>query len=282
MDAYYFLISTDGRHYGPLSADDVRTWLADGRASRHSRSRRDSEESWQPLREMPEFEESTRPPQVGGAVPESASASPAGDSGAAEGADERPLLDPVSCFQRGWYVLIQDFAFLTGWTLLVSVAVGAAGFVPRVGLLAAFITDQILRPGLYVLYLSRIRGNPQPARRAATIVAAALPTLLFAALAQLALETLGLFLLILPGIYLVVGYAFTLPLIVDRGLPAWTAMELSRTTVHRHWWPVFGLLLAQAALIVLGALAAGIGLVFAMPFCTAALMVAYEELFGRR
>ncbi len=281
MDARYFLISTDGRHYGPLSADDVRTWLADGRASRHSRSRRDSEERWQPLREMPEFEEATRPPMVG-SVLDSADASRVGEPGAVEGTDEGPQLDPVSCFQRGWYVLMQDFALLTGWTLLVSIAVGAAGFVPRVGLLAAFITDQVLRPGLYVLDLSRIRGNPQTAWRAATIVAASLPTLLLAALAQLALETLGLFLLILPGIYLVVGYAFTLPLIVDRGMPAWAAMELSRTTVHRHWWSVFGLLLAQAALIVLGALAAGIGLVFAMPFCTAALMVAYEELFGRR
>lgn len=281
MHVRYFLIGTDGRHYGPLSADDVRTWLADGRASRHSRSRRDTEDLWQPLREMAEFEESTRPPYVGGGAANSTTETRDG-SIAPESADDRPLLDPVSCFQRAWHVLMQDFAFLTGWTLLVSLAVGTAGFVPRVGLLVAFVADQVLRPGLYVLYLSRMRGNPQPAWRAAAIVGAALPTILVAAFAQLALETLGFFMLILPGIYLIVGYAFALPLIVDRGLPAWTAMELSRSTVHRHWWPVFGLLLAQAAIIILGALAAGIGLVVAMPFCTAALMVAYEELFGRR
>lgn len=281
MDARYFLIGTDGRYYGPLSADDVRLWLADGRASRHSRSRRDSEDLWQPLREMPEFEVQTRPPHVGGGLTDQTGAS-LDEEPTTERGGEVERLDPVVCFQRGWQVLIHDFAFLTAWTMLVSIAVGAAGFVPRVGLLVAFITDQVLRPGLYLLYLSRMRGNPKPVTRVAAVVAASLGTILVAAAAQLALEMLGLFLLILPGIYLVVGYAFVLPLIVDKQLPVWQAMELSRTTVHRHWWAVFGLLLAQALLILIGALAAGIGLVFTMPLCTAALMVAYEHLFGDR
>lgn len=279
MNSRYFLIGTDGRHYGPLSADDVRIWIADGRASRHSRSRRETEDGWQPLREMPEFEESTRPPYVGGGVPDAIEI-------AADASNEHPppawRLDPVSCFQRGWFVLIRDFAFLTGWTLLVSLLVAAAGLVPRIGLLAVFIADQVLRPGLYLLYLSRMRGEPVSVAHAASRVAASLTTIVMAAVACLALEMLGLLLLVLPGIYLVVCYAFVLPLVVDRNLPAWQAMELSRITVHRHWWSVFGLLLAQAVLIVLGVFTAGVGLVFAMPFCTAALMVAYEDLFGRR
>lgn len=40
--------------------------------------------------------------------------------------------------------------------------------------------------------------------------------------------------------------------------------------------------MAQAVLILLGYLAAGIGLIVALPICTAALMVAYEDLFGGR
>ena len=68
MDAQYFLIGTDGRQYGPLSQDDVFTWLTDGRASRYSRARRETEAQWAALRDMPEFEAATRPPHMGGAA----------------------------------------------------------------------------------------------------------------------------------------------------------------------------------------------------------------------
>ena len=90
---------------------------------------------------------------------------------------------------------------------------------------------------------------------------------------------IGFVLLILPGIYLAVGYAFVIPLVVDRGMPVWEAMELSRTTVHRQWFQTFGLLFAAGALILLSALALGVGLVLTLPLCTAAIMFAYEDLF---
>jgi uncharacterized membrane protein len=59
-------------------------------------------------------------------------------------------------------------------------------------------------------------------------------------------------------------------------------MELSRKTVHRNWFPTFGLLLAAGMLIVVSMLAYGFGLILTLPLCTAALMFAYEDLFGVR
>ena len=35
-DAQYYLIGTDGRQHGPISQDEVRTLLTDGRASRYA------------------------------------------------------------------------------------------------------------------------------------------------------------------------------------------------------------------------------------------------------
>ncbi|MGE0450418.1 MAG: GYF domain-containing protein [Vicinamibacterales bacterium] len=277
MDGRYFLIGTDGRHYGPLSSDEVETWLTDGRASRHSRARRDGESQWKPLRDMPEFEHATRPPMLGGA----SALAPNPDSSSSDGRTlER--LDPVSCFQRGWGLLTRDFAVLASWTLLVSIIVGVLGMVPRAGLVLAFVSDQLLRSALFLLYLARLRGTPTSPSRIAGIVGASAGTILLAGAAQIALTGLGLLLLIVPGIYLLVGYAFVLPLIVDKRLSAWEALELSRRTVHHHWWSVFGLLLAQAMLILIGALAAGIGVILALPLCAAAMMVAYEDLFGSR
>ena len=46
----------------------------------------------------------------------------------------------------------------------------------------------------------------------------------------------GFILLVLPGIYLSIAYVFTLPLIVDKGLAVWEAMELSRQRATKHWF----------------------------------------------
>jgi hypothetical protein len=53
----------------------------------------------------------------------------------------------------------------------------------------------------------------------------------------------------LPGIYLGVGYVFALPLVIDKKMDFWPAMEVSRRVVHHHWWSTFALV------IVLGIIA---------------------------
>ena len=76
---------------------------------------------------------------------------------------------------------------------------------------------------------------------------------------------IGFILLVLPGIYLSIAYIFTLPLIVDKGLDVWEAMELSRKMVTKHWFKVFGLMFVLTLIMVLGTLAFGIGLIWAVP-----------------
>lgn len=86
-----------------------------------------------------------------------------------------------------------------------------------------------------------------------------------AALLIYILTVIGFVLLILPGIYLSIAYIFTLPLIADKGMNVWEAMELSRKTVTKHWFKVFGLFLLLSIIMTLGALALGIGLIWAVP-----------------
>ena len=76
---------------------------------------------------------------------------------------------------------------------------------------------------------------------------------------------IGFVLLILPGIYLSIAYVFTLPLIADKGMGVWDAMELSRKAVTKHWFKVFGLFFLLSLIMTLGALALGIGLIWAVP-----------------
>ncbi len=79
------------------------------------------------------------------------------------------------------------------------------------------------------------------------------------------LTLIGFLLLILPGIYLSIAYVFALPLIADKGLDVWEAMELSRKVVTKNWFKVFGLMLLLGLIFGLGALALGIGLIWAIP-----------------
>jgi len=99
------------------------------------------------------------------------------------------------------------------------------------------------------------------------------------------LTIIGFILLILPGIYLSIVYIFTLPLIADKGLEVWDAMELSRKTVTKHWFKVFGLVLLLSIIMGVGALAFGIGLIWAVPLMFVTLYgllypLIFDELEG--
>jgi len=51
----YKIIGADGKEYGPISADVVRQWLAEGRADAQTRVLPEGGTEWQPLSAFPEF-----------------------------------------------------------------------------------------------------------------------------------------------------------------------------------------------------------------------------------
>jgi uncharacterized membrane protein len=79
------------------------------------------------------------------------------------------------------------------------------------------------------------------------------------------MTVVGLLLLILPGIYLSIAYVFALPLIVDKNMGVWDAMEHSRKSVTKHWFKVFGLMLLLSIVLFLSAIPLGIGLIWTVP-----------------
>jgi len=75
----------------------------------------------------------------------------------------------------------------------------------------------------------------------------------------------GLIFFILPGIYLSVAYIFAPMLIVDKDMGVWEAMEHSRKSVTQKWFKVAGLMFLLGMIMFLGALAVGVGLIWAIP-----------------
>lgn len=108
-----------------------------------------------------------------------------------------------------------------------------------------------------------------------------LGSILIAGFLMLLLITSGFLLLVLPGIYLAVGYSLTLPLIMDKGAGPWEAMEMSRRAIHDKWWQVFGAYLVMYLLYFLSMIPFGIGMIWTVPMFFMLTAVLYRVLFGQ-
>jgi uncharacterized membrane protein YjgN (DUF898 family) len=92
----FTIIGADGKEYGPVSAAQVRQWIAENRLTSDMQIRRVGETAWQRVGEVPEFADATNaatgfPPavdQMGAAFPGPAAASPL----AAAGGKPEPLI----------------------------------------------------------------------------------------------------------------------------------------------------------------------------------------------
>ncbi len=94
------------------------------------------------------------------------------------------------------------------------------------------------------------------------------------------LTAIGLMLLVIPGIYLAVGYTFASFLVIDRRLDFWPAMELSRRKVNPIWFSLFAFTLLLTVINLAGALLLGLGLIVTVPLTFGALTAAYDDLLG--
>jgi membrane-anchored glycerophosphoryl diester phosphodiesterase (GDPDase) len=91
---------------------------------------------------------------------------------------------------------------------------------------------------------------------------------------------LGYILLIIPGIYLSFAYMFSLPLMIEKDMTAWQALEVSRKAVTRIWFRATGFLLLAVLLVTLGAIPLGIPLIWIVPWTALAYSMVYFKLFG--
>ncbi|MEY4918741.1 MAG: hypothetical protein RL616_2654 [Verrucomicrobiota bacterium] len=111
----------------------------------------------------------------------------------------------------------------------------------------------------------------------------ALPPGMMDGIFSLLLTTLPVLLVCLvPVLYLGTCWKFSLPLVMDKGMDFWTAMKTSMKMVNKHWWQVFGLMILVGLLNAAGIILCCIPVLFTMPVGFAALMFAYETIFGER
>lgn len=276
----YTIIGGDGREYGPVTADQVRSWIAAGRANKETRVKAVGTDEWRTLADFPEF---AGPPHAGAAEGPatagtgSAAAVPA--VAAAATAPRPSKLDIAGCYERSWSLLKANFWPLLGASLLMSFIYASLGYTLLQGLfIVTPFFGGVLLAGMYFFILRKVRGQPATIGDLFAGFTKAFVSLFVAGLLFWIFVPAGLCCFLIPGIYLMVAYTFTWLLAVDKGLGFWDAMETSRKVVTRHWWSVFGLLLLGIPFILLGIAALGVGIFVTIPLVLGAVAYAYEDL----
>src|ERR1051326_6342673 len=65
----YRIIGADGNQYGPISAEQLRQWIAEGRANAQTKVLAEGTTECKSLAELPEFFGATPPPSPGAPTP---------------------------------------------------------------------------------------------------------------------------------------------------------------------------------------------------------------------
>ena len=178
-----------------------------------------------------------------------------------------------------WGAAAIVYAILVVFALIVGSLAGKSVPLRLLTNIAFGTVSPVLFVGIIMMGVRRAAGLPINFATAFSCFDRAVPVLV-AGLMSTLITYVGLLLLIIPGVYLVIAYCMTMPLIVDRRLPPWQAIETSRKAVTKRWFQYFGLLLVVGLLVCLSALPLGIGLIWTAPWSINVIGVVYRRTFG--
>jgi uncharacterized membrane protein len=314
----YRIIGGDQKQYGPVSADELRQWIAEGRLNGQTPAQAEGATEWKPLSQFQEFAEALGAAPTPAGPPKFAENANSSEFGEQLGAHDYNL-EIGGCISRGWELLKNNFGTVFGGGavyLLIQIAISALGNIPIVGPLISlanivFVAGPMLG-GVYYFLLKNIRHQPVEigdifagfhicywqlvlGYLVMTFIAVllAIPGGVIMAISivpmarnqavdatHIAMAAVGFLVLLIPLIYVGVSWLFALPLIIDKQMNFWAAMTKSRQMVSEHWWTVFGFLMVCGLVNCAGIIVCCLGLFVTIPIVFGALMYAYEDVFN--
>ncbi|MGD1943974.1 MAG: hypothetical protein ACFB0G_21980 [Leptolyngbyaceae cyanobacterium] len=195
-------------------------------------------------------------------------------------------------FGRGWELFKANALPFVGFTLLtIVIAIVLSAILPyplgsgdpEAGQVGGNVVVNILSPllsaGFYIVALQIARNRPTTFGDFFQGFSRVVPILLLSIVSTVFI-VIGFFLLVLPGIYLAVSYVLSVPLLLDKSLDFWPAMETSRKLVGKKWFAFFGFVLVLGLVNIVGALLVGLGLLVTIPWTVCTVTAAYEDIVG--
>ena len=182
-----------------------------------------------------------------------------------------------------FYVVLLAATFILGGVVGIFGALSENLFLVFVGeILSSLLASALAYPfraGINMVGIRRAADQPLSFNEIFSHFGRTVP-LIITAVVMMLLIYLGMILLLIPGIYLAVAYLLAIPLVVERGLSPWQALEASRKAITQHWFKVFGLFLLLGLIVIVSAIPLGIGLVWSIPLMVVAMGVLYRTVFG--
>jgi len=215
-------------------------------------------------------------------------------------------IDIGSCLSRGWELVKANFWISVGVVVVVYACLIGGGLIPCVGGIIQLVIQGPLMGGLYWFFLKLIRRQEAVVGDAfagfsinflqlflvglvtglligVCVIPAGIVGFLAASAKSNAspyLIALAVLIGLIPVAYFSICWMFSMPLVIDKRIDFWPAMELSRKVVNMHWGSLFLLLVVCALISMAGVLALCVGVLVAAPVVMASLMYAYEDIFS--
>ena len=318
----FTILGGDGREYGPVPAEKIREWIVQHRANAQTKIRTEGSAEWRSLSTFAEFAEALAGPATPPPFSVPAAAGGPSYTSLPPDAKERDYrLDIGACFSHAWDLMTGKNAWLiiggVAIWILIQMGLGGLGAIPLIGPVFSLVNWVIAGPltgGLYWFLLRCLRGENAAIENIfdgfryrfvqlflANLVIVILTVLAMvpgacvaaigivplamggkAAVLAIAPIVAGAFLILIPVIYLGVSWIFTLPLVADKELDFWAAMETSRKVVTKHWLQVFILLILSGLTSFVGVLLCCVGWFFTAPLAMIALLAGYEVIFSAK
>lgn len=183
--------------------------------------------------------------------------------------------DAGKYISKGYSIFEKDMGKFIGYTALYFLITSASSFIPFGPI---FITGP-LTAGFFLVARKINKNESYDFGDFWKGFDYFVPLMLYTLISTI-LGILAFFALIIPGIYLVVGWTFAIPFIIFGNMEFWDAMEYSRKLVTKRWWNIFGFLLLIMLINIAGALVFLVGLLFTVPITYCALYAAFEDIVG--
>ena len=220
---------------------------------------------------------------------------------------------------RSWEIFKADAGTIIGASILVFLCMAAGGAIPFLGIILQLVLTGPLMGGLWNFYAKKARGEQATIGDAFAgfgpkflplflvqlvplILSFVFVAIFFAGFlgvmipgaaagnsgAGRAMAGVGLTVAIVVGglfyllmIFLQICWSFSVPLVIDKGMDFWPALELSRKMVMKHFWWTLLLMIVFGLVVFAGALVCLIGMIVTGPWAFGAVAQHYNRVFGR-
>ncbi len=199
---------------------------------------------------------------------------------------------------RGWEILKQNLGGFIGFLVVVFLLNLVLGFIPPLGTIASIVIVGPLNAGFFLVAFKIVKDQKTTFSDffrglnyfTPVFLASWLMTIFAATLFLLATWLLSIFkvfgfiivITVVAELYLAVSYTFTIPLILEKRMNFWVAMETSRKVITKNWFSMFFFVLVLGLLNLGGVLMLGLGVLLTVPLSGCAIAAAYEDIVGLR